>query len=205
MNPNESSKLADAAPSNSALAAKPAAAEASRAREVDEVAGKPALRAPELSPESALEKRLTHERVRDSIRLRGAPLASVVVTGAGTTTNEKLGAPVAADTSPADTAAPRLVSRNTSNYDDGDTVVTTVYNVGDATVTLVERSRTSDDSQRIQIRGLARQPLAKTLDTVPQINSITWSDSSGHTRTLRGAVSRERLERIRAALFGATP
>jgi hypothetical protein len=116
--------------------------------------------------------------------------------------DQRVGAPTAADSSAADSAAPQLVSRKTSSYADGDTVVTTVYRVSGATVTLIDRSRAP---ARIHIRGSASQPSANALDTVRQVDSITWSDSSGHTRTLRGAVSREQLERIRIALFGATP
>jgi anti-sigma factor RsiW len=129
-------------------------------------------------------------------------LGQVVVTGEGTT--EKLGKAVAADSSALDISAPQLVSRNTSS-DGADTVVTMVYNVGGATVSLIDRSHGSDTRQRVQIRGMTSQSVAKVRDTVPRINSITWSDSSGHSRTLRGAVSREDLERIRMALFGATP
>lgn len=205
--PNASASLNAASPAP-ALAATPQSAPAgARARrETDALSDKPAVRVPmPSSPESALARRLTHERVRDSIRLR-APLASVVVTGEGATpANERLGALSAADSSAVDSAAPHLVSRTTSNYDDGDTVVTTIYKVGAATVTLVDWSRAPGPPARIHIRGSAAQPSAKSLEPVPLVDSITWSDSSGHTRLLRGAVSREELERIRAALFGATP
>jgi anti-sigma factor RsiW len=194
----------DAASPAPALAAKPqsAPAEARARRETDALSEKLSAQVPmPSSPESALARRLTHERVRDSIRLP-TPLASVVVTGEGTTMDQRVGAPTAADSSAADSAAPQLVSRKTSSYADGDTVVTTVYRVSGATVTLIDRSRAP---ARIHIRGSASQPSANALDTVRQVDSITWSDSSGHTRTLRGAVSREQLERIRIALFGATP
>ena len=194
----------DAASPAPTLAAKPqsAPAEARARRETDALSEKLSAQVPmPSSPESALARRLTHERVRDSIRLP-TPLASIVVTGEGTTTNQRVGAPTAADSSAADSAAPQLVSRKTSSYADGDTVVTTVYRVSGATVTLIDRSRAP---ARIHIRGSASQPSANALDTVRQVDSITWSDSSGHTRTLRGAVSREQLERIRIALFGATP
>jgi len=116
--------------------------------------------------------------------------------------DQRVGAPTAAGSSAANSAAPQLVSRKTSSYADGDTVVTTVYKVSGARVTLIDRSRTP---ARIHIRGAASQPSGNALGTVPQVDSITWSDSSGHTRTLRGAVSREQLERVRVALFGATP
>jgi hypothetical protein len=136
---------------------------------------------------------------------RSLALGQVVVTGAGTTTTvEKLGSTVAADSAARDSSAPRVVSRNTSTHG-ADTVVTTVYSVDGAMVSLIERSHASDTAQRLQIRGMTSQSVAKVRDAVPQLNSITWSDSSGHTRTLRGAVSREELERIRIALFGATP
>jgi len=205
--PNSSSSL-DAASPAPALAAKPQSgpAGARARRETDALSDKPAAQVPmPSSPESALARRLTHERVRDSIRLP-TPLASVVVTGEGaTTTNQKLGAPFAADSSAADSGAPQLVSRKTSSYDEGDTVVTTVYRVSGAMVTLVDWSRTPSETTRVHIRGSVSQPSTKTLDTARQVNSITWSDSSGHTRMLRGAVSREQLERVRVALFGATP
>ena len=90
--------------------------------------------------------------------------------------------------------SPVMVSRSTS-MDSGDTVVTTTYAVRGGTVTLIERSATQDTLQR---------QMAKARDDT-HINSITWSDSSGRMRTLRGAVPPDELERVRTALFGATP
>ena len=74
-------------------------------------------------------------------------------------------------------------------------MVTTVYAVHGDTVTLIDRS---------SARPQPSQQLAKARED-SRINSITWSDPAGHTRTLRGEVSREELERVRTALFGATP
>ncbi len=126
-------------------------------------------------------------------------LGEVVVTGEGVTSaNEKLGAAVASN------EAPRLLSRS-SSANAGDTVVTTIYAVRDGTVTLIERSSTRDALRRPkQSADFSDQVMAKARDDA-RINSITWSDSSGRTRTLRGAVSRDALERIRTALFGPTP
>lgn len=115
-------------------------------------------------------------------------LNEVVVTGQGvTSTTKKL------DTV-ADANAPTLVSKSTST-EGADTVVTTVYAVHGDTVTLIDRS---------SARPQPSQQLAKARED-SRINSITWSDSAGRTRTLRGTVSREELERVRTALFGATP
>jgi hypothetical protein len=139
---------------------------------------------------------ITHDFV-----LTANPLAlgEVVVTGEGVTSpSERLGAAVASND------APRLLSRS-SSVNAGDTVVTTIYAVRDGTVTLIERS-SARDAVRRQKRSadFSDQVMAKARDDA-RVNSITWSDSSGRTRTLRGAVSRDDLERIRTALFGSTP
>jgi len=146
-----------------------------------------------LTPRGAL---ITHDFV-----LTPSPVAlsEVVVSGAGVSPpRKKLGA-----TSAGTNESPAVVSSSTSTEGE-DTVVTTVYAVHDGTVTLIER--TSADALRRQ-KGNADfsdQLIAKAREDT-RINSLTWSDSAGHTRTLRGAVSREDLERIRTALFGPTP
>jgi anti-sigma factor RsiW len=190
---------ATAAPSIAA----PAPAERSFAREADSLAAKSAPQAPPPAAKMAQTPAPAPARFPDSLRTRTMILGSVVVTGAGTTTsNEKLGRALV-DSSAIDTA-PQVMSRNTFN-NAGDTVVTTVYNVGGVAVSLIDRSAARDESLRVQVRGLARPSTARIREAAASINSITWSDSTGHTRTLRGALSREELERIRAALFGPTP
>jgi carboxypeptidase-like protein/putative zinc finger protein len=126
-------------------------------------------------------------------------LSEVVVTGAGTASApEKLGQVTGTDESPV------IVSRNTST-ESGDSVVTTIYAVSNGTVTLIERSTASDAHRRQKgSAGFSDQVMAKARDDT-RINSITWSDSTGRMRTLRGAVPREELERIRTALFGPKP
>jgi hypothetical protein len=42
-------------------------------------------------------------------------------------------------------------------------------------------------------------------DSASAMNSISWSDSTGRTRTLRGAMSQAELQRVKQALFGPTP
>ena len=84
--------------------------------------------------------------------------------------------------------------------------MTTMYAVTNGTVTLIERSSARDALRRREPNaGFSDQLMTKAREDGAHINSITWSDSSGRTRTLRGAVPREDLERIRTALFGATP
>jgi hypothetical protein len=100
--------------------------------------------------------------------------------------------------------SPVIVSRNTST-ESGDSVVTTIYAVSNGTVTLIERSVASDALRRQKgSAGFSDQVMAKARDDT-RINSLTWSDSAGRMRTLRGAVPREELERIRTALFGPRP
>jgi hypothetical protein len=151
------------------------------------------------SPVSALAEQAPKAAVSDSGRKRPTlMLSQVVVTGAGTTSAaEKLGTVVASN------EGPQLLSKNTSN-EAGDTVVTTVYAVSDGTVTLIERSSARDQSRRARNSSFSDQVMAKARESTP-VNSITWSDSSGRTRTLRGAMTQAQLERIRAALFGPTP
>ncbi|HEY2895868.1 MAG TPA: carboxypeptidase-like regulatory domain-containing protein [Gemmatimonadaceae bacterium] len=154
-----------------------------------------------------------YKTVADSIALADAPmthdfvlasnpvtLSEVVVTGAGATApSRKLGAVTGTN------ASPVVVSRSTST-ESGDSVLTTVYAVTNGTVTLIERSSARDALRRQKPdAGFSDQLMAKAREDDARINSITWSDSSGRTRTLRGAIPREDLERIRTALFGATP
>lgn len=135
----------------------------------------------------------------DSVRAtRAVALQQIVVTGEGTTSpSEKLGAVVGSD------EAPQLVSRS-SKSEAGDSVVTTVYAVRDGTVTLIDRSSAKDELRRASNASFSDQVMARARESTP-VNSITWTDSSGRTRTLRGAVTQAQLERIRTALFGATP
>jgi hypothetical protein len=151
------------------------------------------------SPVSALAAQSPRAAVADSGRKRPPRvLQQVVVTGAGTTsTGEKIGNAIASND------APQLISKSTST-EAGDTVVTTVYAVSDGTVTLIERSSARDELRRARNSSFSDQVMAKARESTP-VNSISWSDSSGHTRTLRGALAREELERVRAALFGPTP
>jgi hypothetical protein len=83
--------------------------------------------------------------------------------------------------------------------------VTTIYAVSDGTVTLIEHAAARDALRgRKRSADFSDQVMAKAREDT-RINSITWSDSSGHLRTLRGAVTPDALERIRTALFGPTP
>jgi hypothetical protein len=152
------------------------------------------------SPVSALAGQAPKAAAADSGRKRPAlVLSQVVVTGAGTTSIvEKLGTAVGPN------EAPQLLSRSSST-EAGDTVTTTIYAVRDGTVTLVERTSARDEIPRQQRNSsFSDQVMAKARDDT-RINSLTWSDSSGHTRTLRGALPRDELERVRTALFGPTP
>jgi hypothetical protein len=144
---------------------------------------------------------LTSAAVSHDFVLASNPLAlsEVVVSGAGVASApRKPGAVTGTDESPV------LVSRRTS-AEAGDSVVTTIYAVGSGTVTLIERSAAADaSSRRKRSADFSDQVMAKARDDA-RINSITWSDSSGRMRTLRGAVPREELERVRTALFGPRP
>ncbi len=141
---------------------------------------------------------------------RPMALNSVVVTGAGTMTAVgKLDAAMASDSAAptllSRSAAPTLLSRSAAAIA-GDTVVTSVYLVNGASVTLLDRSAGHSELRREAQVAPREQPMAKSRDvSAPRLNSLTWSDSTGRTRTLRGAVSQVELERIKAALFGATP
>ncbi len=144
---------------------------------------------------------LTSAAVSHDFVLASNPLAlsEVVVSGAGVASApRKLGTVTGTDESPV------IASRSTST-ESGDSVVTTIYAVSGGTVTLIERSPAGDASTRQkESASFSDQVMAKARDDA-RINSITWSDSSGRVRTLRGAVPREELERVRAALFGPKP
>jgi hypothetical protein len=67
----------------------------------------------------------------------------------------------------------------------------------------------TDRRSRVEIQRSATNfsdaLIANTRASVPAENSISWSDSTGRSRTLRGAMSQAELERLKAQLFGATP
>lgn len=136
---------------------------------------------------------------RDSVAGRSAiVLGQVIITGEGATSKSKmLGSTVASN------ETPLFVSR-TSSPEDGDTVVTTVYNVRGVPVTLTDRSTARDELRRVANSSLRDQVMAKAREDAPA-NSITWSDSTGRTRTLRGALTSAELVALRRKLFGATP
>lgn len=86
---------------------------------------------------------------------------------------------------------------------DSDSTVTTIYTVHGVRVALIERASRAD-LQRAET-SFSDALMAKARVPAPAENSITWSDSTGRTRTLRGAISQAELERLKARLFGATP
>jgi hypothetical protein len=131
-------------------------------------------------------------------------LSEVTITGEGTTSpSEKLGA-AAADSASAADATPRMLSRNTIDSD-GDTVVTTIYTVGGVSVSLIDHSSARGDAPSPQVRGAVSEMPAKSRAAAAAVNSLTWSDSTGHTRTLRGPLSLSDLQKLKRELFGATP
>lgn len=100
---------------------------------------------------------------------------------------------------------PQIVSRSTTK-ENGDTVVTTVYSVNGVPVSLIDQSSARIALLRPQSKAsVADQPLAEVRDSASAMHSITWSDSTGHTRTLRGAMSMSELEELKRALFGPMP
>ena len=138
--------------------------------------------------------------------LRSNPLqlGQVIVTGAGTTTTtDKLGAVIARDSAAVD-STPKLLSRNTI-HTDSDTVVTTIYSVRGVSVSLVEHSRARDEAGRLQLRSSVSEMSEKSRKAAAAVNSISWSDSTGHTRTLRGPLTTEQLTQLKNTLFAPTP
>ena len=135
----------------------------------------------------------------DSTRMR-RPLAlnQVIVSGEGIAARtEKLGTVAQLN------EAPQFVSRN-SDVEGADTTVTTVYTVRGESVTLIDRPSAHDEVRRETGASFSDQVTARARDAAP-VNSITWSDSTGRTRTLRGAMSQAELQRVKRALFGPTP
>jgi hypothetical protein len=150
---------------------------------------------------AALGGAITHD-----FTLHSNPLAlgQVIVTGAGTTSaTENLGSVTAPDSASAD-SAPRILSRK-KRYADGDTVVTTIYSVRGVSVSLIDHSLSRDDAQVPKLRDAVNEMSAKSRAAAAAVNSISWSDSTGHTRTLRGPLSLDDLQSLKRALFGTTP
>ncbi|MDQ2929483.1 MAG: zf-HC2 domain-containing protein [Gemmatimonadota bacterium] len=128
---------------------------------------------------------------RQSLRM-----GQVVVTGEGVSSeNEKLDVQLTADT-----ATARVVSRRTSSTR-GDTVVVTTYNVRGLEVVLIDET-----APHVDLGNDAGNVVPRAwLKNAAAINTISWSDSTGHLRTLRGQTSVAELGRVKALLFGATP
>jgi hypothetical protein len=160
------------------------------------------LPAPTLSAKSAPARDEAFARaaapLADSARPRALALNQVIVTGAGTAVAREKSEP----SHSLDSATPPVVSRNTAT-ESGDTVVTTIYDVHGVRVTLMDRS--PNHVARRSATNFSDAVMARARASVPSENSITWSDSTGRTRTLRGALSSAELERLKAELFGATP
>jgi hypothetical protein len=127
----------------------------------------------------------------DTARPRALALQQVVVTGAGVESPRESG-----------DAEPRIVSRDSATRG-ADTTVTTIYDVRGVRVTLTDR--TSRMELKRSPTNFSDALAAKARAQAPAENSISWSDSTGRTRTLRGAISQAELERLKARLFGATP
>lgn len=144
---------------------------------------------------------ISHDFVLSSNPLQ---LSQLVVTGQGTTTStEKLGAVSARDSASSD-STPRLLSRNMI-YAADDTVVTTIYSVRGVSVSLVDHSRARDEANRLQLRDAVSEMPAKSRKAAAAVNGISWSDSTGHTRTLRGPLTIEQLTQLKNTLFAPTP
>jgi len=127
----------------------------------------------------------------DTARPRALALQEVVVTGAGVESPRESG-----------DAEPHVVSRDSVTRG-ADTTVTTIYDVRGVRVTLTDR--TSRVELQRSATNFSDAVMSKARASAPTENSITWSDSTGRKRTLRGAMSRAELERLKVRLFGATP
>jgi hypothetical protein len=71
-------------------------------------------------------------------------------------------------------------------------------------ITFIDRLR--PDTTRRTLEEELSSPLERRQDaSAGKINSITWTDSAGRIRTLRGQVPTQELERLKRGLFGPTP
>jgi len=127
----------------------------------------------------------------DTVTPRRLMLGQVVVTGQGVESSNDAN------------ARPRVVSRSAVAAGT-DSIVTTIYDVRGVRVSLIERPQAVELSQPVK-SGFNDAVMAKARATAPAEHSITWSDSTGRTRTLRGAMTEVELERLKAELFVATP
>ena len=135
----------------------------------------------------------------DSVPGRPVALSQIVISGAGRST--ATGNIAKAKSS--DSSAPQIVSR-TATRSGADSVVTTIYDVHGVRVALTERLTAS--TLQGSVRSSYRDQLMSRADApMPVEHSITWSDSAGRTRTLRGAMTEAELARLKAELFGVTP
>lgn len=159
---------------------------------------RPAFQAPVPKDAPAVVNDSTPLMIAQAAPPRAPALDEVVVTGAGT-----VAAAGAVRAKAADSTAPRVVSRTTTSAA-GDSVVTTIYDVHGVRVSLTER-QTAATLERADRSNYGDALMAKTRASQPVEHSITWSDSAGRTRTLRGAMTEAELERLKAELFGATP
>jgi hypothetical protein len=151
--------------------------------------------APQLAGQSPAAKSAPPS-LGDTARRRSLMLSEVVVTN-----------PRDAAANETDSTTPQLAARDTVAAG-ADTTITSIYTVNGVLVSLVDRP-SSKSLQRAPSAsdksGFSDAVMAKARAQAPPENSITWSDSTGRTRTLRGALSHEALERLKARLFGATP
>jgi anti-sigma factor RsiW len=157
-------------------------------------------------PLGPTDNAITHDFV-----LTSSPLAlnEVVVTGEGTSNSIRIRGMQSAR---AHTSEYRALANgdsaeilsHTSSAVSGEPIEITTYRVRDDYVTLIDRLR--PDTTRPALDKKVTAPLERRQDAYARaINSITWTDSAGRIRTLRGAMPTTELERLKALLFGATP
>jgi hypothetical protein len=192
---NAPMRLAEAAPAAPAAKSALRVPESSRA---SASAGNMKASTGDSSAANALAGQATAVLPDSAHRQKPLSLGQIVVTGEGiASNNEKLGAAVAP------VEAPQFVSRS-SDVTGADTTVTTVYSVRGELLTLIDRPSARLEARRETAPTFSDQVIARARDE-KLVNTITWSDSTGRTRTLRGAVSQAELQRVKRALFGPTP
>ena len=158
--------------------------------------------APSALAKDAVEDRAARVARYDSMREQVAAASGQGVSVTGRVASEA-GVPLASDSASADSAAPRLLSRNTMHVE-GDTVVTSVYSVRGVSVSHIDHSSARDEAGSLQLKSAMNQMPAKSRAAAAAVNSITWLDSIGHSHTLRGPLTPDQLEQLKKTLFGAT-
>ena len=97
------------------------------------------------------------------------------------------------------------ITSHSAERANGDSVVTTIFNVHAVHITLVDKPYSHDEVRRVGKVKFGEEARTHSRDSMSLANSITWISAKGRLLTLSGTVMTANLEQLKSALIAATP